>query len=149
MEEHPCTGYDITIEIARLHDDGETLEECRSERFATKALVKCPECGWLNYTAEDWDDDPLVCENPACNRARVAEEEEYGEASALYVYCRPCERWYHEALFPRHLLTAHCRLHSPDDDPYNIIPGQEAADLAAPGGTNERAQTEAREAREA
>jgi len=125
MSEEPCIGYVVNIEVTRLHEGGETAEECRMARFPVKALAKCPDCGWLNYTVEDWDDDPLVCENPACGRARRAEEEEYGAGTALYVYCRPCERWVPEALFPRHLLANHVRLHSPDDDPYDIIPGRE------------------------
>jgi hypothetical protein len=116
--------YVVNIVCERLNDRGEnTVEEARMHKYSTKALQKCPACGWLNYTVEDWNDDPLVCENPACGRVRSAAEEAFGEGSALYVYCEACARWYDADLFPRHLMTKHLQL--PGDGPYNIIPGQE------------------------
>ena len=124
MDDGLTVAYIVNIVVERISDAGEdSCEEARMQRYNTKALHKCPDCGWLNYTVEDWDDDPLVCENPTCGRVRYANEEDYGQGSGLYVYCDTCERWYAESLFPRHLLSQHLRL--PAEGPYDIIPGQE------------------------
>lgn len=124
MDEQPIAAYIVNIAIDRLDASSQTTcEEARMERYDVKALHKCPDCGWLNYTVENWGDGEIYCENPACGRIRKRSEEDYGEGSGYYIHCATCARWYPEALFPRHLIAHHLKL--PGESPYDIIPGQE------------------------
>lgn len=124
MDEKPLAAWLVNITVERIDEQsGGTCEEARMERYNVKTLHKCPDCGWLNYTLDDWDDDPLVCENPDCRRVRSRTQEAFGEHNADYVYCATCERWIVADRFPRHLISKHLRL--PDEGPYDIIPGRE------------------------
>ncbi len=113
----------INFAITREDGGDDTLEVERMERYPTHALQKCPACGWLNFTAEDWDDTPLRCENPDCGRLRHREEEDASKGSGDYAYCEACERWYAESAFPGHIMWKHMRL--PGEERYDNIPGKE------------------------
>ncbi len=116
-------SYLINIVIVREDGEGESLEVEHIQRYPAHALQKCPDCGWLNFTVEAWDDTPPVCDNPDCGRVRHPEEERQKQGSGDYLYCAACERWYSESAFPGHLMYLHLRL--PGEEPYDNIPGKE------------------------
>lgn len=126
MSEKRLAAWVVNIEITRIDEDGgDSCEEARMERYDIKTLHKCPQCGWLNYTVDDWGDGEIYCENPDCPRIRSRTEEAHGEHEYDYIYCATCERWIAADTFPRHLIGEHLRL--PKEAPYDIIPGQELA----------------------